>query len=163
MFGVARAHVGLRGGRRVASLLYSAFECWLVAEHVKHGFLGDSDGVVAGQCLVWHTRVGVWGGRGLGRGRPDGDLHSGFYPPTTTTPPHPYPVRAVCCDFLPFCAEQALNQTFAWAVFLGNRLMAICTVGLTAPPPAPPALFAVTSFLSTQSKPSTRHLHGQCS
>lgn len=47
-------------GGIATSLLYSAFESWLVAEHFKHGF-----------------------------------------------------------------SEQALNQTFAWAVFLGNGLMAI--------------------------------------
>lgn len=45
-------------GGIATSLLYSAFESWLVAEHFKHGFSGVC------VCVLW--RVGVGGGWGRG-------------------------------------------------------------------------------------------------
>lgn len=110
--------VGRVLGGIATSLLYSAFESWLVAEHFKRGYSGAE--------VVVMMMMGVWrGGRGSkgmmqrmaaaegGRAKTRRKYHATQHQPPTTNQP-----RTII-------TEQSLGQTFSWAVFLGNGLMAI--------------------------------------
>jgi hypothetical protein len=123
-------------GGIATSLLYSAFESWLVAEHFKRGYSG---GLLAPSS---HPRpcamqAGAAAAARSRRKRLFAGLAAQLFHPSIVDSgvpcltlvsssnslshrPHGLPPSAVP-------AEQSLGQTFSWSVFLGNGLMAIAS------------------------------------